>query len=67
MRSTLLLSAACVFALAGSANAATVAIVGGHIFTAGPQGEIASGTVVIKDGRIPPPSARTSRCRPVPR
>src|SRR3954469_21537257 len=38
--------------LAGSAQAATVAIANAHILTAGPAGEIASGTVLIRDGRI---------------
>lgn len=48
--------AAAVLALAApvatQASAETVAIVGGHIFTAGPAGEIASGTVLIADGKI---------------
>lgn len=38
--------------LAGAAQAATVAITNAHILTAGPAGEIASGTVVIRDGKI---------------
>jgi imidazolonepropionase-like amidohydrolase len=37
---------------ASAAQAATVAIVNAHIFTAGPAGEIASGTVLIRDGKI---------------
>src|SRR3954454_5413411 len=35
-----------------SAHAETVAITNARILTAGPAGEIASGTVVIKDGKI---------------
>ena len=38
--------------IAAPALAETVAIVNAHIFTCGPQGEIANGTVVIKDGKI---------------
>ncbi len=38
--------------LLNSASAETIAIVGGHIHTAGPSGEIPSGTVLIRDGRI---------------
>jgi imidazolonepropionase-like amidohydrolase len=56
MRRNLLKLAACTAALACAAplaaSAETVAIVGGHIFTAGAQGEIASGVVLIKDGKI---------------
>jgi imidazolonepropionase-like amidohydrolase len=52
MRRALLLAAAAAAFLPASLSAQTVAIVGGHIFTAGPQGEIASGTVVIRDGKI---------------
>lgn len=37
---------------AGPASAQTVAIVGGHIYSMGPAGEITSGTVLIRDGRI---------------
>ncbi|THD58505.1 amidohydrolase family protein [Phenylobacterium sp.] len=37
---------------AAAANAETVAITNAKILTAGPAGEIASGTVVIKDGKI---------------
>ena len=49
----LLLSTAVAFAsLTAAASAETVAIVGGHIHTAGPSGEIESGTVVIRDGKI---------------
>jgi imidazolonepropionase-like amidohydrolase len=45
-------AAATALAFAGSASAETVAIVGGHIFSEGPAGEIANGTVLIKDGKI---------------
>jgi imidazolonepropionase-like amidohydrolase len=38
--------------IAAPASAATVAIVNAHILTAGPAGEIASGTLVIRDGKI---------------
>ncbi len=38
--------------VAGAAQAATVAITNAHILTAGPAGEIARGTVVIRDGKI---------------
>jgi imidazolonepropionase-like amidohydrolase len=51
----LLMSAAAVAALtfaASTAQAETVAITNAKILTAGPAGEIASGTVVIKDGKI---------------
>lgn len=37
---------------ATSAQAATVAITNARILTAGPQGEIAQGTVVVRDGKI---------------
>jgi imidazolonepropionase-like amidohydrolase len=43
--------------IAAPAFAETVAIVNAHIFTCGPQGEIANGTVVIKDGKIASVSA----------
>lgn len=54
MRRNLLKAAACaaVLAFAGAASAETIAITGGRIFTSGPSGEIASGTVLIKDGKI---------------
>jgi imidazolonepropionase-like amidohydrolase len=39
-------------AFAGQAHAQTVAIVNAHILTAGPKGEIASGTVLIQGGKI---------------
>lgn len=48
--SALLATAA--LALTGAAQAATVAITNARILTAGPAGEIASGTVVIRDGKI---------------
>ena len=38
--------------VAHPASAETVAIVGGHIYTVGAAGEIDSGTVLIKDGKI---------------
>lgn len=51
MRSLLLTTAiAACFAMPLSAE--TVAIVGGHIHTAGPTGEIKSGTILIRDGKI---------------
>ncbi len=51
---TLLMTAAAAVALvaAAPAMAETIAITNAHIFTSGPQGEIASGTIVIKDGTI---------------
>ncbi|HEV2531852.1 amidohydrolase family protein [Phenylobacterium sp.] len=39
-------------ALASQAHAQTVAIVNAHILTAGPKGEIANGTVLVRDGKI---------------
>jgi len=48
----LILSAAIAACVATPLSAETIAIVGGHIFSVGPAGEIASGTVVIRDGRI---------------
>jgi imidazolonepropionase-like amidohydrolase len=39
-------------ALAAQAHAQSVAIVNAHILTAGPKGEIASGTVVVTNGKI---------------
>jgi len=50
-RLTALLATAAL-ALTGAAQAATVAITNAHILTAGPAGEIASGTLVIRDGKI---------------
>ncbi len=50
-----ILTAAIAAAFAGLSlplSAETIAIVGGHIHTAGPSGEIESGTVLIRDGRI---------------
>ena len=52
---TALVGAASIVAIglaAGSAQAQTVASVGGQIYSMGPAGEIASGTVVIRDGKI---------------
>ncbi|HWE46045.1 MAG TPA: amidohydrolase family protein [Caulobacteraceae bacterium] len=52
-KTTLLVAAAAASMLiAVPAFAETVAIVNAHIFTCGAQGEIANGTVVIKDGKI---------------
>ena len=50
MKTLLLTTALCAFCY--SASAETVAIVGGHIHTVGRAGDIASGTVVIRDGKI---------------
>ena len=44
--------AAAALAVAVSAKAETVAVTNARILTAGPGGEIASGTVVFKDGKI---------------
>ena len=44
--------AAAALAFGGMAQADTVAITNARILTAGPAGEIASGTVVFKDGKI---------------
>jgi imidazolonepropionase-like amidohydrolase len=53
MRRILLAGAAlAAIVIAAPASAETIAIVNAHIFTSGPQGEIASGTVVIRDGKI---------------
>lgn len=50
---TLLVACAAIGALtAGTAHAATYAITNAHILTAGPQGEIARGTVLVRDGKI---------------
>jgi imidazolonepropionase-like amidohydrolase len=52
-RKTLLAACVAVGALiAGSAEAATYAITNARILTAGPQGEIARGVVVVRDGKI---------------
>jgi imidazolonepropionase-like amidohydrolase len=57
-----LYSACAVAALAfgGMASAETVAITNARILTAGPAGEIASGTVVFKDGKITAVGANVS-------
>lgn len=47
-----LLASAALALVAGAAEAATVAITNARILTAGPAGEVANGTVVIRDGRI---------------
>ena len=46
------IAATVALAIGASAHAETVAITNARILTAGPAGEIASGTVVIKDGKI---------------
>ena len=52
-KTTLMAAAAATLAMiAAPAFAETVAIVNAHIFTCGPLGEIANGTVVIRDGKI---------------
>jgi imidazolonepropionase-like amidohydrolase len=48
----LLLTTAIAACFAMPLSAETIAIVGGHIHTAGPTGEIESGTVLIRDGKI---------------
>jgi imidazolonepropionase-like amidohydrolase len=48
----LLLTAAAVAALAGPALAQDIAVTNARLMTAGPAGEIASGTVVVRGGRI---------------
>src|SRR5881628_1625779 len=48
----LMISAAALALAAGAARAETVAITHARILTAGPAGEIADGTVVIRDGKI---------------
>jgi imidazolonepropionase-like amidohydrolase len=45
-------AAAATLAIAAPASAETIAIVNAHIFTCGSMGEIANGTVVIRDGKI---------------
>lgn len=52
-----LVAAAALMLAASPAAAETVAIVNARILTAGPAGEIPSGTVVIRDGRIESVSA----------
>ncbi|HEY8572806.1 amidohydrolase family protein [Phenylobacterium sp.] len=47
-----LMMAVAVWAMAGAAAAQTVAITNARVLTAGPGGEIARGTVVIRDGKI---------------
>jgi hypothetical protein len=49
---TLLLSAAASLALAAPAAAQTFAVVNARIHTAGPAGEIPSGTVLVRDGKV---------------
>ncbi|HEV7499983.1 MAG TPA: amidohydrolase [Vicinamibacteria bacterium] len=51
LRAVLLLAASAV-ALGATAQAETIAIRGGTIITVGPQGTIANGTVLVRDGRI---------------
>lgn len=38
--------------LGGTANAATIAITGGTVATAGPAGTIENGTVIVRDGKV---------------
>ncbi|MCR5875540.1 amidohydrolase family protein [Phenylobacterium sp. J426] len=52
MKRTLTAVAALCVAFAGPAGAATYAITNARVLTAGPAGEIASGTVVVRDGKI---------------
>lgn len=60
-RKTLLTACAAIGALvAGAADAATVALTNARILTAGPQGEIAKGTVLIRDGKIAAVGANVS-------
>jgi imidazolonepropionase-like amidohydrolase len=49
---SLLLGAAAAAALSGAAYAQTFAVTNARIHTAGPAGDIESGTVVVRDGRI---------------
>lgn len=49
---TTALIAGAVAALSPPVAAQTVAITGGHVITAGPDGDIEGGTVLIRDGRI---------------
>ncbi|MDE1145395.1 MAG: amidohydrolase family protein [Azospirillaceae bacterium] len=51
-RLTLLAAASTLVLLAAGAHAETVAITNARIETMGPAGEIASGTILIRDGRI---------------
>jgi imidazolonepropionase-like amidohydrolase len=51
-RALLFASAAVLTLAAAPAAAETVAITNAHIYTMGPAGEVASGSVVIRDGRI---------------
>jgi imidazolonepropionase-like amidohydrolase len=57
MKKLLLSTAVALATLSAAASAETIAIVGGHIHTVGPAGEIQSGTVVIRDGKIASVSA----------
>jgi len=47
-----LIGAASALALAGAAQAQTIAITNARILTAGPKGEIASGTLVVQNGKV---------------
>jgi len=47
-----LIGAASALALAGAAQAQSIAITNARILTAGPKGEIAAGTVVVQNGKI---------------
>lgn len=52
IRQTLVGGAVAALGFAAQAQAETIAIVNAHILNPGPKGEIASATVVIKDGKI---------------
>ncbi|HEV7500344.1 MAG TPA: amidohydrolase, partial [Vicinamibacteria bacterium] len=47
-----LLLAGSAAAISATAEAETIAIRGGTVITVGPQGTIADGTVLVRDGRI---------------
>jgi imidazolonepropionase-like amidohydrolase len=52
IRARMMLAAAALWTLAGAAAAQTVAITNARVLTAGPGGEIARGTVLVRDGKI---------------
>jgi imidazolonepropionase-like amidohydrolase len=51
-RNILLAGSAALALVAGTAQAATYAVTNARILTAGPQGEIARGTILVRDGKI---------------
>ena len=51
-RRILLAASSALSLIAAPALAQSLAIINAHIFSQGPAGEIASGTVLIKDGKI---------------